>query len=242
MKPTLPPLPDESFSRVLCVAAHPDDLEYGTAAAVAVWTGRGVDVRYLLLTRGEAGIDSSDPAVTGPLRTAEQVAAGAAVGVAVVEFLDHHDGVLEYGLPLRRDIARTIRDFQPDVVVVGSWQEELGYGLNQADHRAAGLATLDAVRDAGNRWVFRELLDDMLQPWSARWLLVTSHTDPTHGVEVDGPALERGIAALEAHHEYLSGLGDQSTGRDLVTMITASQGRRLGVPNAVLMRVLDLGE
>lgn len=52
----LTPLPDADWSRVLCVAAHPDDLEYGTSAAVATWTRRGVEVVYLLLTAGEAGI------------------------------------------------------------------------------------------------------------------------------------------------------------------------------------------
>ena len=32
---TLPALPDESWTRVLCVVAHPDDMEYGASAAVA---------------------------------------------------------------------------------------------------------------------------------------------------------------------------------------------------------------
>ena len=63
---------------------------------------------------------------------------------------------------MRRDIARAIRRRQPDAVVVGSWDVEFAAGLNQADHRVAGLATLDAVRDAGNRWVFPELLDEGL--------------------------------------------------------------------------------
>jgi LmbE family N-acetylglucosaminyl deacetylase len=49
---TLPALPEESFQRVLCVVAHPDDMEYGTSAAVARWTAHGIEVGYLLLTRG----------------------------------------------------------------------------------------------------------------------------------------------------------------------------------------------
>ena len=60
-------LPDEDFRRVLCVVAHPDDLEYGVSAAVASWVARGVEVSYLLLTSGEAGMQR-DPAETGPLR------------------------------------------------------------------------------------------------------------------------------------------------------------------------------
>jgi len=53
MTELLPALPEESFQRVLCVAAHPDDMEYGVSAAVARWTARGIEVAYLLLTRGE---------------------------------------------------------------------------------------------------------------------------------------------------------------------------------------------
>ena len=55
------PFPDDAFDRVLCVVAHPDDVEYGTSSAVAVWTARGVEVSYLVLTRGEAGMDASPP-------------------------------------------------------------------------------------------------------------------------------------------------------------------------------------
>src|SRR2546430_16078079 len=169
---SVPPFPDHAFSRVLCVVAHPDDVEYGISSAVAAWTARGVDVTYLLLTRGEAGMDSSPPERTAQLRTEEQITGSRAVGVSEVEFLDHRDGVLEYGLDLRRDIARVIRRRQPDAVVVGSWEVEFPAGLNQADHRVAGLAALDALRDAGNRWVFPELLDEGLQPHSTRLLLV----------------------------------------------------------------------
>src|SRR6202451_4759509 len=147
----VPPFADDAFRRVLCVVAHPDDVEYGISSAVASWTARGLDVAYLLLTRGEAGIDSSPPERTAQFRTAEKIAGSRAVGVTEVEFLDHPDGMLEYSLGLRRDIARVIRRHQPDAVVVGSWDVEFPGGLNQADHRVAGLAALGALRDAGNR-------------------------------------------------------------------------------------------
>jgi LmbE family N-acetylglucosaminyl deacetylase len=38
--------------RVLAIAAHPDDLEYGAAAAIARWTREGHEVSYLLASRG----------------------------------------------------------------------------------------------------------------------------------------------------------------------------------------------
>src|SRR5262245_11380512 len=236
----LPTLPDSEFRRVLCVAAHPDDVEYGSSAAVAAWTARGVEAAYLMLTRGEAGMDAVPPDRTAQLRTQEPLAAAAAVGVSKVDFLAYPDGVIEYGLGLRRDIARTIRDFQPDVVVVGTWEVEFVAGLNQADHRVAGLATLDAIRDAANRWVFSEQLDEGLTPWQVRWLLVAGHPQPTHGVDVSGEPLERGVASLEAHGAYLAGIPGHPPARVLVNAIAAAQGRLLGVPSAVLFRAFDL--
>jgi len=235
----VPPFADDDFQRVLCVVAHPDDVEYGTSSAVAAWTAHGVDVAYLLLTRGEAGMDSSPPEQTAQLRTEEQIASSRAVGVSEVEFLDHPDGVLEYSLGLRRDIARVIRRYKPDAVVAGSWEVETRIGLNQADHRVAGLAAVDAIRDAANRWVFPELLGEGLEPHSVRWLLLGGDPRPTHGVDVTGEPLERGIASLEAHAQYLAGLPGHPPPRLMITGITALQGRAMGVPNAVLFRAWD---
>jgi LmbE family N-acetylglucosaminyl deacetylase len=238
--PRLTPLPDEGFARVLCVVAHPDDVEYGSSAAVARWTARGAHVEYLLLTRGEAGMDGSRPGPTAALRTAEQMTAAEVVGVERVRLLDHPDGVLEYGLPLRRDVARAIREVRPDVVLTGTWEVEFAAGLNQADHRVAGLVTLDAVRDAANRWVFPELLAEGLEPWSVRWLLAAGHPHPTHGVDVTGDALERGVASLEAHGQYLAGIPGHPAPRDLIPMIATGTGRLLGVPHAIAFRAWDL--
>lgn len=231
--------PDRAFQRVLCVVAHPDDVEYGTSSAVAAWTSAGAEVAYLLLTRGEAGMDASAPERTAQLRMREQLAGSSAVGVSNVEFLRYPDGVLVYSLEMRRDIARVIRSYRPDALVVGTWEVEFVAGLNQADHRVAGLAALDALRDAGNRWVFPELLQEGLEPWDTRWLLVAGDSRPTHGVDVTGEALERGIASLEAHREYLAGIPGHPEPRTMLTAITAMQGRRMGVDNAVLFRAHD---
>jgi LmbE family N-acetylglucosaminyl deacetylase len=230
---------DDDFTSVLCVVAHPDDVEYGTSSAVAAWTARGVDVSYLLLTRGEAGMDSRSPEETAELRVREQIAGSEVVGVTKVDFLEYPDGVLEYGLDLRRDIARAIRTQRPDAVVIGSWEVEFVAGLNQADHRVAGLATLDAVRDAGNRWVFPELLAEGLEPVGVRWLLISGDSRPTHGVDVTGEPLQRGISSLEAHAEYLAGIPGHPPPRLMITGMTALSGRALGLPHAVLFRAYD---
>src|ERR1044072_1781009 len=91
---TLPPLP-EDWERCLAVAAHPDDIEYGTASAVARWTARGKGGKDLVAARGEAGIDGLHRDRAGPLREAEERAGAREVGVDTVEFLDHRDGMIE---------------------------------------------------------------------------------------------------------------------------------------------------
>ena len=194
----------EDFDRALAVVAHPDDLEYGGAAAIARWTGQGRSVAYLLVTSGEAGIDTLAPAECGPLREAEQRAAAAAVGVEVVEFLDHPDGLISYGVPLRRDIAATIRRHRPEVVITVNHHETFPGGhLNMADHRVTGLAALDAVRDAANRWLFPEVGE----PWSGvRQVLVLASPHSTHAVDVE-ESFDRGVASLRAHRAYLEALG-----------------------------------
>jgi LmbE family N-acetylglucosaminyl deacetylase len=240
---TLPALPEESFQRVLCVVAHPDDMEYGTSAAVARWTARGIEVGYLLLTRGEAGMPNP-PEETARLRLAEQQAACAVVGVKHLTVLEHPDGVLVYGLDLRRDICREIRRFQPDVVLSSGYEIESTMGYNQSDHRAAGLATLDAVRDAANRWVFPEQIDDEhLEPCGVRWIIVpgiAADLDATHGVDVTGEPLRRSIASLEAHAAYLAALPGHPAPADLIPMFTTLNGKTMGVEHAVLFRAHDL--
>ena len=164
--PELLPFP-EDWSRALAVVAHPDDLEYGTASAVAKWTDQGKWVGYVLATSGEAGIDGLAPAEAGPLRESEEIASAAVVGVDSVEFLGLADGTLTYGLDLRREIAAAIRRHRPELVLSINFHFSWGGpSVNMADHRVLGEALLDATRDAGNRWVFTDLLDEGLEPWS----------------------------------------------------------------------------
>src|SRR4051812_11054865 len=151
--PPLQPL-GGSGQRAPAPVAHPDDLEFGAAAAIARWTGQGKQIVYVLLTSGEAGIDGMDPAEAAPVREAEQRASAEVVGVSTVEFLGLPDGVLEYGVALRRELSRVIRTHRPEIVITGnfrdSWDDE-GNALNMSDHIVTGRAVLDAVRDAANR-------------------------------------------------------------------------------------------
>lgn len=237
----LAPMP-EDWQRALAIVAHPDDLEYGAAGAVASWTEAGREVSYLLVSRGEAGIDGIAPADAAPLREREQRASAAVVGVSTVDFLDHRDGVIEYGLELRRDLAREIRRRKPELVVTLNHRDNWGPGSwNTADHRNVGLAVIDAVSDAGNRWIFPELVDEGFIPWDGvRWIAVAASPQSTHAVDISD-TLDRAIASLSEHHEYLAALSDEppaEQARTLLTTFAESVSERFGGKLATTFEVI----
>jgi LmbE family N-acetylglucosaminyl deacetylase len=198
------PIP-EDWTRGVAVVAHPDDLEYGVASAVARWTGQGKEIAYLLVTKGEAGIAGRPPGEVAALRMEEERRSAAVVGVTEVVFLDHPDGLVEYGVPLRRDLAAAFRRLRPEVVITMSFDLTWGEDgpVNHADHRAVGLATLDACRDAANEWVFP---DAGPRCGSIRDAYVAATGTPTHFADVTG-TIDAGVASLREHRAYLDGLG-----------------------------------
>lgn len=228
------------IQRVLCIVAHPDDMEYGASAAVAEWTSQGIEVSYLLLTAGEAGMRVRAPEEVGPLRSEEQRAACEIVGVSKLTILDLPDGLIEHSIETRRRIAHEIRAARPDAVFTMTWDLEAGWGLNHADHRATGLAVVDAIRDADNPWLFREQLADGLTAWKTTWLLATAHK-PDHAIEVSEESLERGIASLAAHSEYLAALPDHPTPEDLVTGVLTGGGEQSGMRYALPVHAYRMG-
>lgn len=234
---------DEGWQRALCVVAHPDDLEFGAAAAVARWTRQGKDVVYCLVTSGEAGIDGVHPDECRGVREAEQRESARVVGVDRVEFLGLPDGVLEYGVALRAAIARVVRTHRPEVVVTTNLRDTWdGTSLNQPDHVAVGRAVVDAVRDAGNRWVFADQLGAGLEPWGGvREVWANASPLAGHGVDVTA-TFELGVASLEAHRAYLDGLGwGPDDARTMLEEGARAAGQRLGVPYAVPFEVYATG-
>ncbi len=236
MTDQLLPFPDD-WTRALAVVAHPDDLEYGAASAIACWTDAGKHVSYLLATRGEAGIDGLEPQECARVREAEERASAAVVGVDDVEFLDHRDGVIEYGLPLRRDFALAIRRHRPELVVTLNHHPEWGGGApNMADHRHVGTALLDAARDAGNRWVFAE--PGGSEPWGGvRYAAISGSHRAAHAVDVS-EHLERGIASLEQHAAYLAHVGGNP--REMLTDWARGAGEQFGTRYAVSFELVEL--
>jgi LmbE family N-acetylglucosaminyl deacetylase len=195
------------IERVLLVAAHPDDAEFGAGGTVSIWTDAGIEVAYLVVTDGDAG--SADPttdrvalAVT---RREEQTAAAKSLGVDRVEFLGYPDGQVEPTRELRRDISRAIRAFRPDRVVGPSPERRWDFlPASHPDHLATGEAAVSAVYpDARNPFAHPELLVDGLEPFTVRELWVVGHPDPNVAVDMTD-AFDRKIAALKCHASQIA--------------------------------------
>jgi LmbE family N-acetylglucosaminyl deacetylase len=193
---------ERPIKSVLVVTAHPDDVDFGAAGTIANWTDAGVDVRYCIVTNGDAG--GFDPATPrreiAGIRQREQTAAAAAVGVHDLRFLGHPDGYLEATLQLRKDIAREIRRTQPDVVLCQSAERNLArIFASHPDHLAAGAATLCAVYpDARNPFWMPELLEEGFPEHTAWqvWIMAGPTTNRTVDITKQ---MDRKIAALRCH-------------------------------------------
>jgi LmbE family N-acetylglucosaminyl deacetylase len=229
-----PRKPAEHAERVLCVLAHPDDVDFGSAGTVATWTAAGAEVTYCIVTDGDAGGFDGTPRQQMPaLRRAEQEAAAATVGVSDVRFLGYPDGRLELSLDLRRDISRVIRQVRPQRVLSTSperfWDR---IGASHPDHMVVGESTLRAVYpDARNPFAFPELLDDEgLEAWTVPevWLNASPRAD--HAVDVTD-VLDRKLAALRCHVTQTSHSPDLE---QFVTDWMRRTGRQFGLPEGRL--------
>ncbi len=195
-------LSDDAVERVLVITAHPDDVDFGAAGTVAVWSDAGIEVTYCIVTDGDAGgFDPGVPrsAIAG-IRRAEQTAAAKEVGVERLVFLGHPDGRLEATLELRRDLARVIRQVRPQRVLLQS--PERNYQrifASHPDHLAAGEAALCAVYpDSRNPFTFTELIDEGLEAWTVSevWMMAGPSSD--RAVDVTAQ-VDRKLAALHCH-------------------------------------------
>jgi LmbE family N-acetylglucosaminyl deacetylase len=229
---------------VLVVTAHPDDVDFGSAGAVAAFTSAGVEVTYCIVTNGDAG--GSDRAVSradmAALRQAEQRAAAAAVGVDDVRFLGHPDGMVVASLELRRDISRVIRQVRPGRVITQSPERNWdSMYASHPDHLAAGEAAVCAVYpDARNPFAHPELLEkEGLEPWTVGELWIMGPMLKGASIAVETTAtVERKVTALLSHK---SQIGDPDGVSDRIREWARASGETAGLPegsSAELFRVV----
>jgi LmbE family N-acetylglucosaminyl deacetylase len=238
-------LDDSEVRRVLVIAAHPDDVDFGSAGTIARWTDAGIDVTYCIVTDGDAG--GYDESVPRPdmarLRRAEQTEAAKRVGVHDLRFLGYPDGRVEATLGLRKDLARVIRQVRPDRLVCPSPDRNYArLGASHPDHRATGSAALDAVYpDARNPFAFGELVaEEGLRPWTVREVWVSASPAAAHYVDITD-TFDRKIAALRAHESQTGHMTDlEQFLRGWATRTAAEGGLGEG-RLAEMFQVLDTG-
>jgi LmbE family N-acetylglucosaminyl deacetylase len=190
-------------ARFMVIVAHPDDADFGPAATASRWIDEGSVGWLVCCTSGDAGGEDPeiDPMALAALREEEQRVAADVVGYAGVTFLHQPDGALDNDLALREHLVREIRTFRPDAVLATD-PEVVFYrdgGVNHADHRAAGMAAVDAVYPAArNPMAFPWLARGGLELHIVRRLYLFWPNDPNVRVDVTA-TLDRKIEALRAH-------------------------------------------
>jgi LmbE family N-acetylglucosaminyl deacetylase len=230
-------------NRFMVIAAHPDDADFGPAATAARWIDDGSQGWLVCCTSGDAGADdaTTDPLELAALREREQRAAAAVVGYAGVTFLHQPDGALANDLVLREHLVREIRTFRPDAVLATD-PEALFHGdrgVNHTDHRAAGMAAIDAVYPAArNAMAFPWLARNGLEPHRVRRLYLFWSNVPNATVDVS-TTVDRKLAALRAHASQLrnpEGLEPR------IREWAAEEGKPIGVPGGEAFRVIVIDD
>ncbi|MFN2464872.1 MAG: PIG-L deacetylase family protein [Candidatus Dormibacteria bacterium] len=196
--------------RAMAVGAHPDDNEFGCFGTLARMVDEGVECTLVIVTNGNAGGEGDRThAELAKVRVEEQVEAARIIGIPRQRIvnLGYDDGHVTPSLNLRRDLARVIRQFRPDLVISHNAVRNYGFiGSNHPDHLAVGEATLAAIYPtARNPMAFPELLEkEGLDKWVVNWVYITGSTleKPNHWVDI-AATVDRKIAALLAHHSQL---------------------------------------
>jgi len=223
----------------MVITAHPDDAEFGPAGTAAAWIDAGSIGRLVCCTSGDQGGEDPtvDPFELAAVREREQRAAAEVIGYESVAFLHMPDGALVNDLPLREQLVREIRTFRPDAVLATD-PETVFFGdggVNHTDHRAAGLAAVDAVYPAArNPMTFPWLARDGLAAHVVRRIYLFWSNHPSAWVDI-GATLDRKLQAL---HEHRSQIADMDRLDTRIRDWAVEEGAPIGAPAAEALRVI----
>lgn len=198
--------PDDVHPRLLAVSAHPDDVEFTSGGSLARWADEGWIIHLIVCTDGGKGSQNlqDDPRALSIVRRKEQQKAAHSLGVRQVIWLGYPDGELSLANGLIEQITRHIRLFRPDRML--AWDAWKPYQLHP-DHRAAGLAAIDAVLTAGNPHFFPNQLTKGLQPYRLEEAYLYGSNQPDQVVDITD-TFEQKMAAIECHRSQVESLRD----------------------------------
>jgi LmbE family N-acetylglucosaminyl deacetylase len=227
----------------MVIVAHPDDADFGPAATAARWIDAGSIGWLVCCTSGDQGSEDAgaDPLQVALVREDEQQRAAAVIGYAGVSFLHQPDGALANDLPLREQLVREIRTFRPDAVLTHDPDVVVygGGGINHTDHRAAGIAAVDAVYPAArNPMSFPGLAKSGLAPHRVRRIYLFWSNAADTWVDVSA-TIHRRVAALREHGSQLKH-PDELEPR--IRTWAAEAGRAIGAEAAEAFRLVIIDE
>jgi LmbE family N-acetylglucosaminyl deacetylase len=229
--------------RFMVIAAHPDDADFGPAGTAARWIDAGSVGWLVCCTSGDQGGEDpdADPLELAATREREQRAAAAVIGYAGTTFLHGPDGALANDLALRELLVREIRTFRPDAVLATDPEAifHRGGGVNHTDHRAAGMAAVDAVYPAArNPMAFPALARDGLAAHAVRRLYLFWSERADAWVDVSG-TLQRKLDALAEHRSQIT---DMERLASRIRAWAAEEGEAIGVEAAESLRLIVIDE
>jgi len=127
--------------KVVAIGAHPDDIEIGAGASIAVHRNRGDTVRFIILTKGGKVAERAQ-------REAEAERAAEILNVDDVHFLGYEDTKVPYDQTTVDRLEAKISAIDPDRVYIHAEED------THQDHRRAAKASITASRDVNQVLAF----------------------------------------------------------------------------------------
>lgn len=128
---------------IVAIGAHAADMEFTAGATLLKHARSGWEVHIVHLTLGEKGNPQLSPEEYGAQKRKEAEEA-AKILQATPHFLPYRDGELTVSDEIARELARLLRELQPQVVIT-HWRESI-----HSDHTAAHYLTHRAIFMAAN--------------------------------------------------------------------------------------------
>lgn len=194
--------------KILAIAAHPDDVDFFAGGSINKWLSENAEVGIVIATNGDKGShdNSLSHEQVANIRRQEQEHVSKELGLIKTWFLDYPDAQLEVTQALKSELVKIIREFKPEVVLTFDptviYQEEMPF-INHPDHRAIGLASLDAVFPMARDFLtFFEHTSAGLLPHEVNEILLFNSTKPNLFVDIT-EQMDKKLSTLALHESQM---------------------------------------
>lgn len=216
---------------ILCIVAHPDDVELCCAGTVFKHIALGHTVGIIDLTAGELGTRGN-----ATLRAKEAAAASKIMGITVRENLGLPDGFFDLSKSNKESIIRVIRKYKPSIVITNAIHDR------HPDHGRGSQLVEESCFLAGLPKIEMDKEGQSLEAWRPKQvyhMIQDNYIAPDICVDIT-PYIDNKTAAIMAYqsqffnplsaepHTPISGLDFQ----DFIEARAREMGRLIGVEYA----------